>query len=112
MSMITDEKYNDLSEISAILNTYKSEYKSDVGFGNDRFDIYSFSLKKIDIDKEFKPNNKNIEIHIRSFIDLLIDQSDKHAPLKTISLDIENIRKQKDVKYRYVDLGRTTKIYI
>lgn len=107
-----DAKYNDLSEISALLHTYKSEYKSETGFGNDRFDIYSFSLNKNDIDKEFKPNDKNIEMPIRIFMDLLIDQSEKHDTLKTISVDIENIRKQKDVKYKYVDLGGTTKLYI
>lgn len=109
---IKDPKNNDLSEISAILNTYKSEYKSETGFGNDRFDIYSFSLKKIDIEKEFKPNEKNIEMPIRNFMDLLIDESEKYDVLKTINLDIENIRKQKDVEYKYVDLGGTTKLYI
>ena len=36
---------NELSELGTPVQTIKLEYKSERGFGNDRFDIYSFSLE-------------------------------------------------------------------
>ena len=37
---------SDLQEISADISSYSIVFKSERGFGNDRFDIYSFSLRK------------------------------------------------------------------
>ena len=36
---------NDLSELGTHVQNIKLEYKSERGFGNDRFDIYSFSVE-------------------------------------------------------------------
>ena len=36
---------NELSELGAPVQNIKLEYKSERGFGNDRFDIYSFSIE-------------------------------------------------------------------
>ena len=36
---------NDLIELASFLDRYDIEYQSERGFGNDRFDIYSFKLK-------------------------------------------------------------------
>ena len=37
---------NELSELGTSVQNIKLEYKSERGFGNDRFDIYSYSLEK------------------------------------------------------------------
>ena len=36
---------NELSELQAPVQNIKLEYKSERGFGNDKFDIYSFSVE-------------------------------------------------------------------
>ena len=37
---------SDLNDISVDISTYSIVFRSERGFGNDRFDVYSFSLEK------------------------------------------------------------------
>ena len=45
INRLTGNNRNELSELGTHVQNIKLEYKSKRGFGNDRFDIYSYSLE-------------------------------------------------------------------
>ena len=49
---------NELSELGAPVQNIKLEYKSERSFGNDRFDIYSFSVEG---EVNFNNEDSNLE---------------------------------------------------
>ena len=55
---------NDLSELGTSVQNIKREYKSERGFGNDRFDIYSFSIEG---EINFNDEDSNLEEIYREF---------------------------------------------
>lgn len=107
------EKSNDISEIQSIVNGYELEYRSKRAFGNDRFDIYSFSLKGNDIEKEFKPYNEYIEkTYTTNFKSLIITKADDDSTLRKIDTAIEKIMRENDKSYKYISVDGTQKLYI
>ena len=86
------------------------EYKSERGFGNDRFDIYSFSLEE---EVNFNNDDGNLEeIYQKEFRSILNTESKKNQALKEKQNQIENLLKEKRFSYKYVILKRTKKLYL
>ena len=101
---------NDLSELGTHVQNIKLEYKSKRRLGNDRFDIYSYSL-----DGEVNFNNEyaNLEeIYQKEFRSILNTESKKNQELKEKQNQIEKLLKEKRFIYKYVILKGTKKLYL
>lgn len=101
---------NELSELGTSVQNITLEYKSERGFGNDRFDIYSFSLEE---EVNFNNDDGNLEeIYQKEFRSILNTESKKNQALKEKQNQIENLLKEKRFSYKYVILKRTKKLYL
>lgn len=101
---------NDLSELGNHVQNIKLEYKSERGFGNDRFDIYSFS---IDGEVEFNNEDSNLEeIYQKEFRNILNTESKKNPVLKEKQNQIENLLEKKRFMYKSINLKGTKKLYL
>ncbi len=101
---------NDLSELGSHVQNIKLEYKSERGFGNDRFDIYSFSLED---EVNFNNDYANLEeIYQKEFSNIFNTESKKNQALKEKQNQIENLLKKKRFIYKYVVLKGTKKLYL
>lgn len=101
---------NELSELGTSVQHIKREYKSERGFGNDRFDIYSFSIEgEVNFNDE---NDKLEEIYQKEFRSILNTESKKHQELKEKQNQIENLLEEKSFVYKYVNLKGTKKLYL
>lgn len=101
---------NELSELGTPVQNVKLEYKSERGFGNDRFDIYSFS---IDGEVEFNNEDSNLEaIYQKEFRNILNTESKKNPELKEKQNQIENLLEKKHFVYKSINLKGTKKLYL
>ena len=101
---------NDLSELGTHVQNIKLEYKSERGFGNDRFDIYSYSL---DGEVNFNNDYTNLEeIYQKEFRNILNTESKKKQELKEKENQIENLLEEKRFIYKYFILKGTKKLYL
>ncbi len=101
---------NNLSELGTHVQNIKLEYKSERGFGNDRFDIYSFS---IDGEVEFNNEDSNLEeIYQKEFRSILNTESKKNQELKEKQNQIENLIEKKRFIYKSINLKGTKKMYL
>ena len=101
---------NNLSELGTHVQNIKLEYKSERGFGNDRFDIYSFS---IDGEVEFNNEDSNLEeIYQKEFRNILNTESKKNQVLKEKQNQIENLLEKKRFVYKSINLKGTKKLYL
>ena len=101
---------NELSELGTPVQTIKLEYKSERGFGNDRFDIYSFSLEgEVNFNGDV---SKLEEIYQKEFKSILNTETKKNRELKEIQNQIENLLEERRFAYKYVILKRTKKLYL
>lgn len=105
----------DIFEIYSIVDEYDVEFLSERGFGNDRFDIYSFSLKKNNRSDDFRLYDQEFEEiyhhHFESIIESMIAGESENR-LLNLKRDIENLKQRKDLKYDYVELSGTSKLYL
>ena len=101
---------NELSELGTPVQNIKLEYKSERGFGNDKFDIYSFYVEgEIDYNNE----DSNLEeIYQQEFRNILNTESKKNPELKEKQNQIENLLKKKHFVYNYVIQNGTKKLYL
>ena len=91
---------NELSELGAPVQNLKLEYKSERGFGNDKFDIYSFSIEG---EVNFNDDIRNLEeIYQKEFRSILNTESKKNEALKEKQNQIENLLEKKRFVYNYV----------
>ena len=107
---LVGENRNELSELGTSVQNITLEYKSERGFGNDRFDIYSYSLED-----EVTFNNKDAnleEIYQKVFSNIFNTESKKNQTLKEKKNQIENLLKKKRFSYKYVVLKSTKKLYL
>ena len=96
---------NELSELGTPVQTIKLEYKSERGFGNDRFDIYSFSLEgEVNFNGDV---SKLEEIYQKEFKSILNTETKKNRELKEIQNQIENLLEERRFAYKYVILKGT-----
>ena len=101
---------NELSELGSSVQTIKLEYKSERGFGNDRFDIYSFSIEG---EINFNNEDSNLEaIYQKEFRSIVNTESKKHQELKEKQNQIENLLEKKRFVYKFVKLKGTKKLYL
>ena len=101
---------NELSELGTPVQTIKLEYKSERGFGNDRFDIYSFSIEG---EVNFNDDIRNLEeIYQKEFRSILNTESKKNEALKEKQNQIEKLLKEKRFIYKYFILKGTKKLYL
>ena len=101
---------NELSELGAPVQNIKLEYKSERGFGNDRFDIYSFSIEG---EVNFNDDIRNLEgIYQKEFRSILNTESKKNQELKEKQNQIENLLEKKRFVYNYVIQKGTKKLYL
>ena len=101
---------NELSELESPVQNIKLEYKSKRGLGNDRFDIYSYSL-----DGEVNFNNEyaNLEaIYQKEFRNILNTESKKNQELKEKQNQIENLLEEKRFVHKFINLKGTKKLYL
>ena len=101
---------NELSELGTPVQNVKLEYKSERCFGNDRFDMYSFSVEgKIDFNNE----DSNLEaIYQKEFRNILNTESKKNPELKEKQNQIENLLEKKRFVYKSINLKGTKKLYL
>ena len=100
---------NDLSELQAPVQNLKLEYKSERGFGNDKFDIYSFSVEG---EINFNNEDSNLEeIYQKEFRNILNTESKKNPELKEKQNQIENLLEKKRFMYKSINLKGTKKLY-
>ena len=101
---------NELSELGDPVQNIKLEYKSEKGFGNDRFDIYSFSIEG---EVNFNDDIRNLEeIYQKEFRSILNTESKKNEALKEKQNQIEKLLKEKRFIYKYLILKGTKKLYL
>ena len=101
---------NELSELGTSVQNIKLEYKSERGFGNDRFDIYSFSIEG---EVNFNDDIRNLEeIYQKEFRSILNTESKKNEALKEKQNQIENLLEKKRFVYNYVIQKGTKKMYL
>ena len=101
---------NELSELGTPVQTIKLEYKSERGFGNDRFDIYSFSLEG---EVNFNDDASNLEeIYQKEFRNILNTESKKNEELKEKQNQIENLLEEKRFVHKFINLEGTKKLYL
>ena len=101
---------NELSELETPVQNIKLEYKSERGFGNDRFDIYSFSIEG---EVNFNDDIRNLEgIYKKEFRSILNTESKKNQELKEKQNQIENLLEKKRFVYNYVIQKGTKKLYL
>ena len=101
---------NELSELESTVQNIKLEYKSERGFGNDKFDIYSFYVEgEIDYNNE----DSNLEeIYQKEFRNILNTESKKNPELKEKQDQIENLLGKKRFVYKFINLKGTKKLYL
>jgi len=101
---------NELSELGTPIKNIKLEYKSERGFGNDRFDIYSFSIEG---EVNFNDDVSNLEgIYQKEFRSILNTESKKNQALKEKQNQIKKLLKEKRFIYKYFILKGTKKLYL
>ena len=101
---------NELSELGKPIKNIKLEYKSERGFGNDRFDIYSFSLEG---EVNFNNEDSNLEeIYQKEFRSILNKESKKNPELKEKQNQIEKLLEEKRFVYNYVIQKGAKKLYL
>lgn len=106
----------DLKEIAADISTYSLVYKSERGLGNDRFDIYAFSLKKPENLTGFLMVDEESAKFFWDFLVMIdleaINDPSRASSLKAVKADIDHIRNQEDGQYLYVSLNGSSKLYV
>ena len=101
---------NELSELGTPIKNIKLEYKSERGFGNDRFDIYSFSIEG---EVNFNDDVSNLEeVYQKEFRSILNTESKKNEALKEKQTQMENLLEKKRFVYNYVIQKGTKKLYL
>ena len=107
---LAENNRNEFSDLGSSVQDIKLEYKSERGFGNDRFDIYSFSIEG---EINFNNEDSNLEeIYQKEFRSILNTEIKKHQELKEKQNQIENLLEEKRFIYKFVNLKGTKKLYL
>lgn len=109
----SNKNINDLSEMSSSIEDYTIKFISDRGFGNDRFDIYSFSLKSRDNLKDFRQKNDELDqIFDNHFETMMVSEQEKNNQIQELKADIEKLKNSKHILYKYIEKDGTKKLYL
>ncbi|MDO5100896.1 MAG: hypothetical protein Q4D52_04965 [Eubacteriales bacterium] len=105
----------DLIEIQDVLEQCDLVFESERGFGNDRFDVYSFSLKASTADQpvsEWKSSDQEFETCYATEFQPMLDLYGSDARLSEVRVQLEEIRRAADLRYERVERGSTTLLYM
>ena len=109
----SNKNISDLSEMSSSIEDYTIKFISDRGLGNDRFDIYSFSLKSQDNLKDFKQKNDELDqIFDNNFETMMVSEQEKNNKIQELKADIEKLKNSKHILYKYIEKDGTKKLYL
>lgn len=109
----SNKNISDLSEMSSLIEDYTIKFISDRGFGNDRFDIYSFSLKSQDNLKDFRQKNDELDqIFDNNFETMMVSEQEKNNKIQELKADIEKLKNSKHILYKYIEKDGTKKLYL
>ena len=109
----SNNNISDLSEMSSSIEDYTIKFISDRGFGNDRFDINSFSLKSQDNLKDFKQKNDELDqIFDNNFETMMVSEQEKNNKIQELKADIEKLKNSKHILYKYIEKDGTKKLYL
>ena len=109
----SNKNISDLSEINSSIETYKVRFESDRDFGNDRFDIFFFSLKSRDNLKDFKQKNDELDqIFDNNFETMMVSEQEKNNKIQELKADIEKLKNSKHILYKYIEKDGTKKLYL
>ncbi len=104
----------DFKELATNGIDYTSVYISERGFGNDRFDIYDFTLT--DTDKadlaSFKDKDEDYDKKSYFFKHFLELEKKDITAYDTVINDVDKLEKCDDFKYMYITNGYNEKMYI
>ncbi len=104
---------NDLNDITADIATSSVVFKRERGFGNDRFDIYSFSLKKPKAISNFHQVSEESERFFSDQIGMIdIELMNDPSRASSLKTDIDKVKNQEDGQYLYLNLNGTSKLYV
>lgn len=103
-----------LSEIDIYISKIKLEYQSPRGFGNDRFDIYSFSIKDDEVREiDFKLSDNELDkIYRKEFQNILYAKGKNNQQLLELGRKIENLKQKNSFIYKYIRIKGTKKLYL
>lgn len=104
---------SDLSDIGSHIDSYSVEYKSERGFGNDRFDIYSFKLKKsneIGLFKLIDSSFQNEYTYFESMVENI--KINKGNSDTNIMEKLKKFMLNKNTKYYSIHVEGTKKLYL
>ena len=103
----------DLTEIAPQIKKYSVEYQSERGFGNDRFDIYAFSLKDQSPDPVFYKKDPEFDLLFTSYGQMMTSMGEEDTQvLKSLTEDVNLLKASPDLEYAHYDQGGTKKIYL
>lgn len=109
----SNKNISDLSEMCSSIEAYTIKFKSERGFGNDRFDIYSFSMKSQDNLKNFKQKNDELDqIYDDNFETMMITEQEKNNEMQELKTDIKKLKNSKHILYKYIEKDGTKKLYL
>lgn len=101
---------NHLSSYTSIYQQYNTEFKSERGFGNDRFDVYSFSLNEPPSEQHFQVPDDAFEDVYKNFSDMIdVEMGSEQSELKE---DIKRLSQENDLRVRYVHQKGTRELYL
>lgn len=100
----------DMNEIADKIVSYEVEYRSERGFGNDRFDIYSYSLSDNSDFKEPDLLYESTDLKFRRI--LTRTNEDLNSKLDPLIAQIHDMRNQPDLTYLYGYKPGTDKLYM
>lgn len=99
-------------------NNIKTEYKSEHGFGNDAFNIYSFNVVKefnTDDFKKIDDKYQNISNHFKDMLESKYRNSNySNKTLYEIQTKLDLLEKEEDCLYMYItdETGARRELYI
>lgn len=99
-------------------NNIKTEYKSEHGFGNDAFNIYSFNVVKefnTDDFKKIDDKYQNISVHFKGMLESSYRNSNySNKTLYEIQTKLDLLEKEEDCLYMYItdETGARRELYI
>ncbi len=111
-----DTRAGDPATIQEVADAYHPVFESGRGFGNDRFDVYSFSLKTSAasqlVSSKWKVYDQEFEMCYTRQFQTLLDVHGSDIRLSKVRAKIEEIRRADDLRYRRIDRGSTTMLYM
>ncbi|SFQ19380.1 hypothetical protein SAMN02910358_01035 [Lachnospiraceae bacterium XBB1006] len=104
---------DDFEEIHSYLGKSKVEYQSEPGFGNDRLDIYSYTLSEDDSQVTYHALDEAFESNLEELTGMLTREvAENDADANGLIKRINNVVKAKGTTYMCISHTSMKKLYI